>query len=983
MRGRAACLLLWLLLLPAVALAEEDGNDLGIRHLETPDLHLIWYDVLEYLAPHAIRTFTNSLAWQKRMLGWEPSERTVVQLKDFSDYGNATATQAPRNRLRFDVAPLAHDFETFPASERLYTLMNHEMVHIANGDQANAEDRAWRRFLLGKVGAHEDHPETLLYGFLTVPRFMAPRWYHEGTAIFLETWMSGGLGRAQGGYDEMVFRAMVREGAYFYDPLGLESRGVRTDFQVGVNAYLYGTRFVTWLAYAHSPQKVLDWIRRDEGSERHYAAQFRRVFGTSLEEAWQQWIAFEHEFQRANLAEIRKHPVTPHKRVVDRPLGSISRVHFDEATGTLYGGFRIPGIIDHIGALDTCDGTHRRLADVKRAMLYKVTSFAFDAGSGTAFFTSDNYFFRDLMAVDVRSGETRMLLEDARIGQIAFNPADRSLLGVRHANGFAVLVRIPYPYSEWKSLHLFPYGVVPYDLDVSPDGRLLSASVAEVNGDQYLRVWEIARVMEGDLAPLSEFRFGQSVPESFVFSRDGRHLYGSSYYTGVSNIFRYEVATGAIEAVSNTDTDFFRPFPLADGRLLVLAYTAAGFVPAFIDPVPVKDASAIRFLGTEVTKKHPVVTQWQVDPPGAVDDEKLVQRRGPYQPLRELRVDNGFPVILGYKDSIALGYRLNLADPLSYASLAATAAFSPDGDLPGNERTHLEVRGHYLEWSASLAWNRADFYDLFGPTKRSRKGFAAKLGYERFLIYDEPRKLEFVSEVAFYDRIDTLPAAQNVETGGFDRLTEAEAGLKYSDVRRSLGAVDDEKGMRWTLFGGVSHVSTETAWNLRGTFDYGWDLPLRNSSIWLRNAAGAISGDRDVPIANLYFGGFGNNYVDRREVKRYREWYAFPGFGLDEISGQNFVRTMVEWNLPPHVFEGVGTPAFHLHSLRPALFASGLWTDVDASALRRDYANAGAQVDLRFSALHFYDMTLSFGYAVGFREGRRAGDEFMVSLKIM
>ncbi|MBK6982071.1 MAG: hypothetical protein IPH30_11620 [Betaproteobacteria bacterium] len=50
---------------------------------------------------------------------------------------------------------------------------------------------------------------------------------------------------------------------------------------------------------------------------------------------------------------------------------------------------------------------------------------------------------------------------------------------------------------------------------------------------------------------LSEFRFGQSIPESFAFSMDGRHLYGSSYYTGVSNIFRYEVATGEVEAVFN------------------------------------------------------------------------------------------------------------------------------------------------------------------------------------------------------------------------------------------------------------------------------------------------------------------------------------------------------------------------------------------------------------------------------------------------
>ena len=63
----------------------------------------------------------------------------------------------------------------------------------------------------------------MLYNYLTMPRRASPRWFHEGAAVFLETWMGGGLGRAQGPYDEMVFRAMVRDSVRFYDPLGIES----------------------------------------------------------------------------------------------------------------------------------------------------------------------------------------------------------------------------------------------------------------------------------------------------------------------------------------------------------------------------------------------------------------------------------------------------------------------------------------------------------------------------------------------------------------------------------------------------------------------------------------------------------------------------------------------------------------------------------------------------------------------------------------
>ena len=141
--------------------------------------------------------------------------------------------------------------------------MNHELVHISNTDQPAPADRRARGFFGGKVVAKPENPETILYQYLTTPRKSSPRWFLEGLAVFFETWMAGGFGRAQGYWDEMVFRAMVRDDAHFYDPLGLVSEGVRVDFQGQTNAYLYGTRFITWLAYNYSPEQVVAWARRD------------------------------------------------------------------------------------------------------------------------------------------------------------------------------------------------------------------------------------------------------------------------------------------------------------------------------------------------------------------------------------------------------------------------------------------------------------------------------------------------------------------------------------------------------------------------------------------------------------------------------------------------------------------------------------------------------------------------------------------------
>lgn len=983
MRHRLALLLAAALLARGAAAADDEPGTLGLAWVASREVRLVHpAPMLDYLEPHALRTYSNSLAWQRRVLGWEPSERTTVFLKDFADHGNASATAAPRNLLGFDIAPLSLAFETFPASERMYALMNHELVHVATMDMSTAADRGLRFFFGGKLQPQPRQPETLLYSYLTVPRFNVPRWYLEGSATFLDTWMSGGLGRAQGGYDEMVFRGMVRDGAHIFDPLGLPSLGTRVDFQVGVNAYLYGTRFFTWLTLAHGPEKVIAWLKRDEGSRRYYADQFEQVYGMPLERAWDGWIAFEKEFQRQNLEEVRKHPVTAARDLVPRAVGSVSRAFFDEARGLLYAGFRYPGVVEHLGALDVRTGEVRRLADIKGAMLYRVTSLAWDPGAQTLFYTSDNHALRDVRALDVRTGEERMLLEDARIGELAFDPADKALWGVRHANGLATLVRIPHPYVEWLQVHTFPYGVVPYDLDVSPDGRLLSASCSEVDGSQFLRVWEKGKLSPDAAAPLSEFRFGQSVPEGFVFAPGGRFLFGSSYYTGVSNIFRYEVATGKVEAVSNAEAGFFRPLPLPDGKLIVFHYTGQGFVPAEIDPHPLEDVSAIRFLGAELARQHPLVTRWQVPPASAADSAAVaVTGRGPYLALRELGLSAAFPVVQGYKDWVGFGWRAELEDPLRLVSVGLVATFLV-ANVPGVERPHLALDFRFLDWHGEVSWNRADFYDLFGPTKRGRKGFAARLGWDHAFVYDPPRRLDLRTEVAFFDKIDALPDFQNV-AATVDRLATVTAGLHYSLLRRSLGAVDDEKGLAWELVADANLVREQLLPRARAGLDLGFALPLPHASLWLRGAAGVTGGERGDPFANFYFGGFGNNWVDNRAVQRFQAFTSLPGFRIDEVEGGSFGRALVEVKLPPLVFERLGTPAFFLNFLRPQLFAIGLWTDPESAGRRAAWASAGAQIDLRFSVLHWYEMTLSAGWAVGLREWGRAGGEWMVSLRIL
>lgn len=975
----SSCLLAGFLLAGAAAPAAAQ-----MSALETDDLRLVYLNPTQsFLAPHVARCFENSMRFQRQLFSYTPSGKVTVVLNDLADFGNAGATAVPRDYVRIEISPLSFAFETIVANERMNWLMNHELVHVAAADQAAGADRFFRGLFQGKVLPSSEHPETILYSYLTSPRDAAPRWYHEGLAVFIETWMAGGRGRAQGAYDEMVFRSMVRDGTRFYDPLGLVSEGTKVDFQVEVNSYLYGTRFMSYLAYRYSPESVVAWASRGDGSRGYYASQFKKVFGISLEQGWREWIEWERQFQQANLDAIRQYVITPFKDLSPQALGSVSRAYLDPDRKTLYAGFNYPGVVAHLGAISLEKGTVDKLVEIKGPLIYTVTSLGYDPEGRTLFYSADNNAYRDLRALDLQTRRTRTLIKDARVGDLVFDRVDRSIWGVRHFNGIATLVRIPHPYQEWKQVYSFPYGEVVYDIDVSPDGQLLSASVGEIDGRQSLRVLKIESLLAGDATPTASFDFGSAIPSNFVFSPDGNYLYGSSYYTGVSNIFRYELATGRLEAVSNAETGFFRPIPLGGDALIVFRYTGEGFVPALIEEAkPLEDVSAITFLGEQIAEKHPVVRNWKVGSPAAIPLESLTRRKGRYGPLKRLRLESVYPVVEGYKDFAAYGVSLSLSDPAFLNRASLTASYTRDSDLPERERYHVRAEYRRYNWRASLKLNGADFYDLFGPTKTSLKGHAFGLGYRKILLYDKPRLFDLSVDADYYGNLERLPDFQNVATS-VDKLVATRARLSYSNLRHSLGYVDEEKGHRWDLIFAGDRVAGESFPRFYTDLDLGLALPLRHSSLWLRSSAGYSPGDRDEPFANFFFGGFGNNWVDHGEEKRYREQYSFPGVELNAIGGTNYVKSMLEWNLPPLRFRRAGTPGLFLTWARPALFVSGIATNLDDGSSRRVVSNAGSQLDFRLTALSKLDMTLSVGYAFAFEDGARPQRELMVSFKVL
>ena len=959
------------------------AQSVALETLETKDLLLVNASTnTPEIAPHAARSFLNAFEFHKRLFNWNPSDPVTFLLMDFSDAGNAAAGVTPRTVVTSEVSPTDKTFEAFLPVDHLFALMNHEVAHLATNDARGDTERSWRRVFRGKPSASAAHPETIAYAYLTAPRAAAPRWQSEGIATFMDTWMSGGIGRAQGGFDEMVFRAMVRDKTPFYSNLGLASQGTKVDFNTGTNAYLYGTRFMSYLAYHYSPEKLIEWFRRDPGSKRYYADQFQHVFGEPLEDVWQHWIAFEHEFQAKNLASVRQFPLTTGERLSKQPVGWVSRMFVDESSGSLIGGLMYPGVVAHLGAISLADGTEKNLHDIKGAAKYSVTSTAWDPEARRLFFVEDDKRMRDLRYLDLATGKVTRIAENARIGNLVLNQKDKSLWGVQHEGGRVRLVGILPPYKRLIELYQAPYGQVISDMDISPDGRYLSATVGDIQGQQFLQVFRISELVDGTFKAAAQFNFGRAFPEGFVFSPDGKYLYGSAYYTGVSNIYRFELDTGDMQAVTNAETGFFRPIPQADGSLIVFEYTGTGFIPTRLqNPQPLQDLGSITFLGNELVKKHPILATWGVGDPAKVDLEPLVTSRADYIPWRRLERESSYPVLEGYKEKAALGYSFNWSDPILLDAVKLDLSYSADSSVDEDERLHIDAQYTHMDWTFRYWHNDANFYDLFGPTERSRKGDAFIVSYNHSLVYDPPRQLDFSADVAYYKGLDTLPSNQNAQAV-IDELWSGNFGWNYSHTDSSQGASEDEKGLRWELRSEIDYANSTAYPKLHAGLDLGFALPIKHASIWLYSAAGAADGNRSEALTNFYFGGFGNNYVDDNVVRRYRSYDSLPGFEIGEIRARQFARALVEVNAPPLRFAEVGTPGFYLGEIRSSLFAGSVWAEPGTS-LDSTYSTVGAQFDLSFTALHRLPMMLSVGYARGFASGGDSSGEFMLSLKIL
>ena len=996
-RIRIAGILL-LLILPFVA----QGQIQTYYQYKTDDARLVFFDKnLSRYIPHMIRMYQNGKALHEQI--WTTDslyvpEAPLLLLTDWEDDGNGGATPLPRSLIQIGMAPLSMSYYINPSSERYRQLFCHEYTHIMMSDKYNRRDLAWRKFFGTKVGTDNSHPISALWSYASVPRWYVPRWYHEGIACFMETWLGGGVGRALGGYDEMYFRSIVDGGDKLFSVVGLETEGSTMDFQVGANAYLYGTRFVNYLASEYGYDNLVRFYNRTADSRTFFGNQFKQVYGRSLRKVWNEWKEDEIKHQEENLAAIREYPITETEPLTKEALGSVSPLVYDPATGKAYAAMNAPGGFPHITEIDLKTGKQRKVVDVYGIQLYNPAFVALDRNAGRLIYTWNNSKMRGLAVYDLKKKKVVKKLKFQRVNNIVYDNATDQLYGLFSNGGTQSIIRYDKNLENPEIIYAFPFGESVFDIDVSHDGKMLSVTTQGDNGEHTLMIFRTEDLANAMFKPEKLATWEDSNLGQFRFSLDDRYLIGSSYYTGVSNLWQINIATHETELLSNTDIGLFAPLEFEPGKLLALEFERDGMRPVSLSRKVVTDANAVTLYGQRAFENNQEALEnvgLLKEPLPKIEFGDVYNNIVPYNVLKEMRFAGAFPTVTGFTDTAAfnrvtpvLGYRFMFSDPVGLSSIKLALGVSPWSHNDLMHKFHADFEWKYYSWRLKAAWNHTDFYDLFGPMRTSRKGYMVSLSYDRTNSMIMPYTRSWGFSVATYGGMDALPLYQEIDVDeGIHSMQTASLYGKISKTRGSLGAIMREQGYELGvqgygyLAGGHFYPSVEA------TGDFGVLLPVgRNTSFWVRTAAGHDFGDAKSAFGNTYFGGFRNNRVDYRNAFQYRTSRAMPGASIDAITAHSFAKATGELNLRPIRLNDFGLLWFYPTWIQCSLFGTGLST-WNPGVHQQMYYSTGVQVTTELVFMNYLKTTLSVGYGhlfapEGFPAGRH-GNEWMVSLKLL
>lgn len=948
---------------------------------ESENFICIFRNSHSHLVTHLLASAENAYGTISKLFNYKAEDKIIINTYDVSDYGFGAASTVPNNLIRLEIEPMEPGMEVVPFNERFQWLLSHELVHIVVND-SKSDTEGFFRSLFGKINPEKPRPLTILYSLLTNNNRYTPRWHQESSAVYLETWLSGGFGRVLGSFDEMFFRTMVLEGKEFPDDNYLDGLSAHQNFILETQFYIYGGRFLTHLAIKHGNEKVISWFRSESSNfYPSYKGKFENIFGYSFDSSWDDFISKEIKFQRKNLALLSTSKPSPVHNLGKLNLGWVSQPFYSKKLNSFIVANHRPGELASLKIINRATLEEKELISIRTPSLIQVSSIAYDDSLDNVFYTTNNnQLARDIHVIDLKTNEDRLLFKDFRTGHLTISSKMHVLWGVQHSGGKASIVRSKFPYDILETMVVFDVGDEIQQISLNNQGNLLAAVIHRVTGQQSIVISDITNLDEGGAFQFQAITSSGS-PENPSWSANDNFLFWNAYTNGVSNIFRYNFATGEIAAISHTLAGLFKPVSVSSDSIFCFKFSSDGMLPVIIPNEIAPKLPAINYLGQTVLEKNPEVINWNLPAASSILKEKKFSDEKVYSGISKLNIQAFIPIISGFQKRKVLGFYSLINDPLLTHEISLEAGISPFKESTEDIDYHVKFK---YEFKQSLYFavdhNAPDFYDLFNKRKRGTLGTRYSIGHSDYWLYDNPHKIKQTTEFSYFNDIKFIND-NSVELSEPDFMF-LKTEFDSKNFRRTIGSFDTEQGnqFRINLLGyGTNFNQFEYS---VGTY-FEWD----NYSLYLfkhnvfrfKFSAGYHTINDKLIQGQFFFGGFGNREVESEPVRQFEKLFSFPGTPIYSIPTQKFLKIMIGNIFPPVRFSGISIWSHYVKNVNFSVFSQGLYTD---SPFGKKWVNVGSQINVVFSHWYNLESTFSAGIAQAWWENGKDWEWFL-SLKLL
>ncbi len=605
------------ILRPRAVLGQEEFThpELEWNTIETEHFFVHYHDGAERTGRVVAKIAEEIYAPVTALYEHTPDQKVSFIIRDYDDISNGAA-YFYENKIEI-YAP-SMDFDLRGTHNWLRNVVTHEFTHIVQIQTAMKFGRTVPGFYLQWLGYESEPRPDVLYGFPNIivsyplSGFVVPAWFAEGVAQY---------NRADLRYDfwdthrDMILRSYALDG----NMLTWEQMGVFGKTSLGnESSYNAGFAFVHYFARTYG-EAALKEVSRNLArlTATTIDGAIERAVGKPGSEVYADWRR-EVERDYADRVAVLRTGLREGDSlaVVDDPTGHDAPDNREPQSLPLR-----PHRPDRGMTLPCCSfAMNTGFANLYPAYSRDGTKIAYVSNKGADYFSQSA-----LYVYDIATRTERRLQGGVRSG-VAWSPDGRRIYYGRNTreNPHGSLQHDLYVYDiDREEETRLTRGKRGHSPSVSPDGAQIVFCVtadgtsnlammnadgggyrlltAYLNGEQvYNPKWSPAgdriifdySLKDGrDIASIrpdgSDLRYvitGDDDSRGGAFTSDGAHIVFASDRTGIFNLYRCTLATGAIEQLTNVLGGAFMPSVAPSGDIIYSAYTSRGYKIRHLPP---------------------------------------------------------------------------------------------------------------------------------------------------------------------------------------------------------------------------------------------------------------------------------------------------------------------------------------------------------------------------------------------------------------